>query len=184
MARGTAPRPALDHGSGPRGHWPAGISGMMRTMTLPVTLADVEAAAAAIAGAVVRTPTARSQTLSDITGADVWMKFENLQFTASFKERGARNFLLHLAAEQRAVGVVAASAGNHAQGVAYHAHQLGIPVTIVMPANTPFTKITRTEFHGAKVLLEGTDIAAAFAAAQALADDTGATFVPAFDDPL
>jgi len=152
-------------------------------MTLPVTVADIEAAAAAITGAVVCTPTARSQTLSEITGADVWMKFENLQFTASFKERGARNFLLQLTPEQRAAGVVAASAGNHAQGVAYHAHKLGIPATIVMPAGTPFTKITRTEIHGAKVLLEGADVEAAFVAAHALAEETEATFVPAFDDP-
>ncbi|MGQ0824436.1 MAG: threonine ammonia-lyase [Actinomycetota bacterium] len=149
---------------------------------LPVTLVDVEAAAVAIAGAVEVTPSTRSQTLSDITGARVWLKFENLQFTASFKERGALNFLLALDPEARARGVVAASAGNHAQGLAYHAHRLGVPATIVMAADTPFTKITRTEHHHAFVVLQGEDFAAAHRAAVQLAADTGATFVPAFDD--
>jgi threonine dehydratase len=153
------------------------------TTPLPVTLADVEAAAAAIGDAVMHTPTASSRTLSEITGADVHLKFENLQFTASFKERGALNFLLRLPAEARDRGVVAASAGNHAQGVAYHARRLGIPATIVMPADTPFTKISRTEVHGARVELAGTDVSEAFAQAHRLADTTGATFVPAFDDP-
>ena len=142
----------------------------------------MRAAAAAIAGAVVRTPTTVSQTLSEITGARVWLKFENLQFTASFKERGARNFLLGLPDAARARGVVAASAGNHAQGLAYHAHRLGIPATIVMPADTPFTKITRTEVHEAEVVLAGADFAGALTTALARAADTGATFVPAFDD--
>lgn len=150
--------------------------------SLPVSLPDVRAAAAAIAGAVVPTPTTVSQTLSDITGARVWLKFENLQFTASFKERGALNFLLGLPDAARARGVVAASAGNHAQGLAYHAHRLGIPATIVMPADTPFTKITRTEVHEAEVVLAGADFAGALATALARAADTGATFVPAFDD--
>jgi threonine dehydratase len=150
--------------------------------SLPVTLPDVRAAAAAIAGAVVLTPTTVSRTLSDITGARVWLKFENLQFTASFKERGALNFLLGLPDAARARGVVAASAGNHAQGLAYHAHRLGIPATIVMPADTPFTKITRTEVHEAEVVLAGADFAGALSTALARAADTGATFVPAFDD--
>jgi threonine dehydratase len=154
----------------------------MREMALPVTLADIEAAAAAIAGAVVVTPTAPSRTLSEITGARVWLKFENLQFTASFKERGALSFLLALSPERRAAGVVAASAGNHAQGLAYHAHRLGIPVTIVMPADTPFTKITRTEVHGAKVVLAGDGFAGALTTALEIAAETGATFVPPFDD--
>ena len=136
-----------------------------QTGSLPVSLPDVRAAAAAIAGAVVSTPTTVSQTLSDITGARVWLKFENLQFTASFKERGALNFLLALPDAARARGVVAASAGNHAQGVAYHAHRLGIPATIVMPADTPFTKITRTEVHEAEVVLAGDDFAGALTAA-------------------
>lgn len=153
-------------------------------MTLPVTADDVEAAAATIAGAVAATPLTRSATLSEITGADVALKFENLQFTGSFKERGARNFLSHLDAEARVRGVVAASAGNHAQGVAHHARLLGIPATIVMPADTPFTKITNTEHLGAKVELAGDSYAAANAAANKLTWGTGKTLVPAFDDPL
>lgn len=153
-------------------------------MTLPVTADDVRAAAATIAGAVAATPLARSATLSEITGADVVLKFENLQFTGSFKERGARNFLAHLDAGARARGVVAASAGNHAQGVAHHAHLLGIPATIVMPADTPFTKITNTEHLGAHVQLVGDSYGAALAAANKLAGDAGKTLVPAFDDPL
>jgi threonine dehydratase len=145
-----------------------------------VDIEDVRAAAGRIAGAVVETPTTHATTLSEITGADVWLKFENLQFTSSFKERGACNFLL----ARRPDRVVAASAGNHAQGVAHHASRLGIPATIVMPADTPFTKVTRTEHHGATVVVTGDDFAAAHASAQQLALDTGATFVPAFDDPL
>jgi threonine dehydratase len=119
-----------------------------------------------------------------MTGVDLWLKFENLQFTGSFKERGARNFLAHLAPDQRARGVVAASAGNHAQGVAYHAAQLHIPATIVMPADTPFSKVANTAHHGAQVVLEGDDYPAAFAAARRLVRDNRATLVPAFDDPL
>jgi len=153
-------------------------------MPATVTLADVEAAADTIRGAVLETPTTASRTLSDITGAHLWIKFENLQFTGSFKERGARNFLAHLSADARAKGVVAASAGNHAQGVAYHARLLDIAATIVMPADTPFTKVSNTAHHGARVVLEGADFAAAAAHAQALAAESGATLVPAFDDPL
>jgi threonine dehydratase len=110
------------------------------------------------------------------------LKFENLQFTASFKERGALAFLLALPEAARARGVVAASAGNHAQGLAYHAHRLGIPATVVMPADTPFTKVTRTSVHGAEVELTGDDYAAALTRALAIEAETGATFVPAFDD--
>ena len=119
------------------------------------TLADIKAAAARIDGAVVRTPTLLSRTLSDIVGADVWLKFENLQFTAAYKERGALNTLLLMPAEQRARGVIAASAGNHAQALAYHGRRLGVPVTIVMPAPTPSVKVTQTEGHGARVVLHG-----------------------------
>jgi threonine dehydratase len=151
---------------------------------LPVTLADIRTAADTIRGAVKITPTAHSQTLSAITGAHVWLKFENLQFTGAFKERGARNFLAHLPATRRARGVVAASAGNHAQGVAYHARLLGIEATIVMPADTPFAKVSNTALHGAQVMLEGPDYAGALESALRLAHDTGATLVPAFDDPL
>jgi threonine dehydratase len=148
-----------------------------------VTAADVEQAARAIRGAVVQTPTAHSRTLSEITGAEVWCKFENFQFTASFKERGACNFLLQLPEAQRAAGVVAASAGNHAQGVAYHARRLGIAATIVMPEDTPFSKVSGTERLGAAVVLEGASYPEAFAAAQRIAEREHATIVPAFDDP-
>jgi threonine dehydratase len=149
---------------------------------LPVSAADVGRAAAAIRGAVVDTPTTFAQTLSDITGARIWLKFENLQFTASFKERGACNFLLQLPEAARARGVVAASAGNHAQGVAYHARRLGIAATIVMPRDTPFSKVTGTERLGARVVLEGDGYAGALATAERIVAESGATLVPAFDD--
>ena len=129
-----------------------------------MTFADVKAAADTIRDSVITTPTSPVRTLSEITGADLWVKFENRQFTGSFKERGARNFLARLDAEARARGVVAASAGNHAQGVAYHARLLGIDATIVMPADTPFTKVANTAHHGARIVLEGADYTAAFAA--------------------
>jgi threonine dehydratase len=151
-------------------------------VTLPVTAADVAAAAVRISDAVEETPCSVSRTLSQITGAEIVLKFENLQYTASFKERGARNFLLGLDSAQRAKGVVAASAGNHAQGVAHHARLLGITATIVMPAVTPFTKITRTETLGAKVVLLGADLSAATAEARRVAAESGATIVPAYDD--
>ncbi|MDQ1383015.1 MAG: threonine dehydratase, partial [Actinomycetota bacterium] len=151
---------------------------------LPVTLAEVQAAAETIRGSVRITPTSPSETLSAITGAHVALKFENLQFTGAFKERGARNFLARLSPADRVRGVVAASAGNHAQGVAHHAHLLGIAATIVMPADTPFTKVTNTAYHGAHVVLEGDGYAGAFAGAQRIGAETGATLVPAFDDPL
>ncbi len=151
--------------------------------TPPVTLDDVRAAAARIAGAVIHTPTLESRTLSEITGARVFLKFENLQFTAAYKERGALNRLLTLTDEERARGVIAASAGNHAQGLAYHGRRLGIPVTIVMPVPTPIIKIQQTEGHGATVILHGER----FDDAQAHAVDIGAvrglTFVHPFDDP-
>ncbi|HEY3831075.1 MAG TPA: threonine ammonia-lyase [Acidimicrobiia bacterium] len=151
--------------------------------SLPVTIADVEAAAAALARVVVRTPCAESQTLSAITGTRVWCKLEGFQYTASFKERGARWFLDQLDAGARSRGVVAASAGNHAQGVAHHAALLGIPATIVMPHGTPFTKVSRTEVLGARVVVEGDGFHDARAHAITLAAESGATFVPAFDDP-
>jgi threonine dehydratase len=150
---------------------------------LPVTAADVDAAAARIRSAIVETPCSVSRTLSQITGAEVVLKFENLQYTASFKERGARNFLLGLDEDARAKGVVAASAGNHAQGVAHHARLLGIDATIVMPRVTPFTKVTRTETLGAHVVLHGESLTEATTEAAAIAVRTGATPVPAFDDP-
>lgn len=149
---------------------------------LPVTLEDVRAAHRAIAGAVVRTPMARSRTLSAITGADVWIKFENLQYTASFKERGARYRLLALEPEQARAGVVAMSAGNHAQAVAHHATLLGIPATIVMPVNTPVNKISRTEDNGATVVVEGETLEDAQRVAEQLVAEQGATFIPPYDD--
>lgn len=147
-----------------------------------MTLADVRAAATAIAGDVVRTPTTRSQTLSAITGADVWVKFENLQYTASFKERGARYRLLQLDDAGRRGGVVAMSAGNHAQAVAHHATLLGIASTIVMPTLTPANKITRTEENGATVVVHGDTLEEAADAAHQIAADTGATFIPPYED--
>src|SRR5437899_2778383 len=127
-------------------------------MDLPVSAADVERAAAAIADHVIRTPTTLSSTLSEITGAEVYVKFENLQFTASFKERGALNKLLSLSDDERARGVVACSAGNFAQAVAYHARRLDIAATILMPRSTPFNKVSRTQVLGAEIVLEGDDV--------------------------
>ncbi len=149
---------------------------------LPVTIGDVHAAHARIRDAIVRTPTLISRTLSQLTGATVYLKFENLQFTAAYKERGALNTLLQLSPEARAQGVIAASAGNHAQGLAYHAHRLGVPATIVMPTNTPIVKITQTESHQATVVLEGDTFDGAMAHARMLEAERGYTFVHAFDD--
>jgi threonine dehydratase len=148
-----------------------------------LTLADVRAAAARIAGAVIRTPTLHSQTLSDMVGAEVWLKFENLQFTAAYKERGALNALLLLTDEQRARGVIAASAGNHAQGLAYHGKRLGVPVTIVMPQTTPTVKVYQTQSHGAEIILFGEKYDDANAHARELERERGLTFVHPFDDP-
>ncbi len=148
----------------------------------PVTLSDIEAAAARIAGNVVRTPTLHSITLSKLTGATVYLKFENLQFTAAYKERGALNKLLLMPEERRAKGVIAASAGNHAQALAYHGARLGVPVTIVMPIPTPTVKIMQTEGHGATVVLHGETYDAAFDHARQLESERGLTFVPPFDD--
>jgi threonine dehydratase len=147
-----------------------------------VTLADVQAAAEAIAGAVARTPSARSQVLSELLGVEVVLKFENLQFVASFKERGALNKLLSLTADQRARGVVALSAGNHAQAVARHATRLGIDATIVMPASTPFNKVQRTRALGARVVQAGADLAEAAGTARSLIAE-GRTEVHPYDDP-
>ena len=148
----------------------------------PVTLTDIEAAAARIAGNVVRTPTLHSITLSKLTGAEVYLKFENLQFTAAFKERGALNKLLLMPEAARAKGVIAASAGNHAQGLAYHAARLGVPATIVMPIPTPTVKIMQTEGHGATVVLHGETFDAAYDHARLLEVERSLTFVHPFDD--
>jgi threonine dehydratase len=157
---------------------------MLKTTSMqPPTVDDIRAAAERIKGAVIRTPMLVSRTLSDIIGAEIWLKFENLQFTSAYKERGALNKLLQLSAEDRAAGVIAASAGNHAQAVAYHAKRLGIPATIVMPESTPTVKVTQTAGHGAKVVLHGRIVDDAFAKARELALEHGFVFVHAFDDP-
>jgi threonine dehydratase len=149
-----------------------------------VSLQDVRSAARAIRTAVVRTEIEESMTLSELTGAKIFVKFENHQFTASFKERGALNKLLSLDAEQRKTGVIAMSAGNHALGVAYHAQRLGIPATIVMPINTPYVKVRQTLAHGAHVVLEGESLSQASVHAHTLAEDQGLTFIHPYDDPL
>ena len=152
-------------------------------MTATVTAADIRAAAARFDGQVLRTPCTHSRVLSKITGAEVWLKFENFQFTASFKERGALNKLLSLTEAERAAGVVAVSAGNHAQGVAYHATRLGIRSIIVMPKNTPFTKVRNTRELGGEVVLHGETLAEAadFMRAEYL-DQRGMTLVHPYDD--
>ena len=151
---------------------------------LPVTLRDVEAAAVTLAGFVKRTSFDHSRTLSDITGADIWLKFENLQFTATFKERGALNRLSALSADQRKQGVIAASAGNHAQGVAYHAARLSIPATIFVPVGTPTVKIENTRRHGATVIEGGTTLEEAAALAKEYGQSRRLTYIHPYDDPL
>ncbi|MCV0382503.1 MAG: threonine ammonia-lyase [Erythrobacter sp.] len=161
------------------------------TTTLPgttsaterLTLDDVRAAAARIDGAVVKTPMLHSQTLSKIAGADIWLKFENQQFTAAYKERGALNALLLMDEAQRARGVIAASAGNHSQGLSYHGTRLGVPVTIVMPSTTPSVKIMQTESVGGQVELFGETFDEAYAHARELERERGLTFVHPFDHP-
>jgi threonine dehydratase len=149
---------------------------------MTVTLQDIEAAARVIAGQVQQTPFLRSRTLSEITGAEVFLKFENHQFTASFKERGALNKLASLDPAQARKGVIACSAGNHAQGVAYHARRLGIPAVIVMPRLTPFVKVEQTQRHGAEVILEGDSFDGAKACAIGMAGQRGLTLVHPYDD--
>lgn len=154
-------------------------------MAAPVTLADIEAAAARLAGHVLDTPFVESKTLSQITGAQVFLKFENLQFTASFKERGALNKLAALVQSGQPVrGVIAASAGNHAQGVAHHAQRLGLRAVIVMPVLTPTVKVERTRGFGAEVVLHGNGFDEARDHAMRLAERDGLTFIHPFDDPL
>ena len=153
-------------------------------MASPPTIDDIRAAAERIEGAIVRTPMLMSRTLSERIGAEVWLKFENLQFTSAYKERGALNKLLQLTDEERARGVITASAGNHAQAVAYHARRLGIPATIVMPATTPTVKVSQTEGHGARVILEGDMFDDAYARARELELEQGLVFVHPFDDPM
>lgn len=155
----------------------------IETLEATLDIADVRAAAERIAGAVVRTPTLRSETLSQITGADIWLKFENQQFTAAYKERGALNALLLMDEDRRRRGVIAASAGNHSQGLSYHGTRLGVPVTIVMPRTTPTVKVMQTESVGGKVVLEGESFDEAYAHARRLEAELGLTFVHPFDDP-
>ena len=147
-----------------------------------VTLADIEAARRLLAGEVLRTPLLPAPPLSALTGAEVFVKYENLQATNSFKARGALVKLMSLSAEERRRGVAAMSAGNHAQAVAYHAHRLGIPATIVMPRSTPSVKVEATRAHGAQVLLEGETIGDAHARVAALIAERGLTLVHPYDD--
>ena len=149
-------------------------------MTLSID--DIRAAAGRLAGHIERTPCRHSRTLSEITGTEVWVKFENLQFTAAYKERGALNTLLQLSDNERGRGVIAASAGNHSQGLAYHAARLGIPVTIVMPKGTPFMKVQQTRAHGAEVVIEGDNYDEASGVAKALCDARDLAFVHPFND--
>jgi threonine dehydratase len=151
---------------------------------MTITIADVEAARRTIAGQVLRTPMLPAPKLSALTGAQVYVKYENLQVTNSFKDRGALNKLASLGASARGRGVIAMSAGNHAQAVAYHAARLAIPATIVMPVTTPFVKVEATQAHGAEVMLEGETVAEAQVRAEAIARDRDLTFVHPYDDPL
>lgn len=147
-----------------------------------LTIDDIRAAADRLAGHIERTPCRFSRTLSEITGAQVWVKFENLQFTAAYKERGALNKLLQLGENVKKRGVICASAGNHSQALAYHAARLGIPVTIVMPRTTPFMKVQQTRAHGAEVVLDGEGYDDASAHAQQICDERDLVFVHPFND--
>lgn len=151
-------------------------------MPFAISFADVEAAAAAIAGHVIRTPLVAAPRLSELTGAEIFVKYENMQATASFKERGAVNRLLQLDAAERARGVVAMSAGNHAQGLAYHARRLGVPATIVMPEPTPGVKVENTAAHGARVILHGEGLAEAKAKVDELIAAEGLVLIHPYDD--
>jgi threonine dehydratase len=155
-----------------------------RIDALPVKLADIRNAAMTIAGALVETACNESRTLGEICGCRIWLKFENLQFTASFKERGAVNRLSVLTAEQRQRGVIAMSAGNHAQGVAFHAKRLGVPATIVMPVGTPMVKVENTRRHGATIVLAGKTLEEAGAVAIDHGEAHGMTLIHPYDDPL
>jgi len=151
--------------------------------THQLSLDEIKAAQARINGAVVRTPILYSKTLSRITGAEIYLKFENLQFTAAYKERGALNFLLQLPEELRHEGVIAASAGNHSQGLSYHGTRLGVPVTIVMPTGTPAVKIEHTKANGGTVILHGEKFDDAYEYARKLEKERSLTFVHPFDHP-
>ncbi len=150
---------------------------------MSVTLADIQAARSVIAGQVLRTPMLPAPRLSALTGASVFVKYENLQVTNSFKERGALNKLASLTADERKRGVIAMSAGNHAQAVAYHAARLGIAATIVMPVTTPYVKVAATRSHGAEVVLDGETVFEAQARAATLANERNMIWVHPYDDP-
>lgn len=143
---------------------------------------DILAARDRLQGHIERTPCRHSRTLSEITGAEVWVKFENLQFTAAYKERGALNKLLLLGENVRKRGVIAASAGNHSQGLAYHGSRLGVPVTIVMPRSTPFVKVQQTRAFGAEVVIDGETYDEASSYALKLCEERELTFVHPFND--
>lgn len=149
---------------------------------MPVTLDDVRRAAAAIQGQVERTPCQHARTLSQLTGAEVFLKFENLQFTASFKDRGSLNKLLSLNAAERKAGVIAMSAGNHAQAVAFHAARLGIPATIVMPETAPFVKVKHTREYGARIVQKGMALSDCEQTTNEIAAKEGLVFVHPYDD--
>jgi threonine dehydratase len=149
-----------------------------------ISLADIQAAARLLTGQVLNTDLDESRTLGEMLGCKVWLKFENLQFTASFKERGALNRLSALTPDERRRGVIAMSAGNHAQGVAYHAKRLGIPSTIVMPVGTPMVKVENTRRHGARVEVQGATLEDAAAFARQLAAEHGFVFIHPYDDLL
>lgn len=150
---------------------------------LPVSYEDVIAAHARVRDHIIHTPCLHSRTLSTLTGADIWLKFENLQFTAAYKERGALNKLLQMPESVRQRGVIAASAGNHSQGLSYHGKRLGVPTTIVMPRTTPMVKVQQTEGHGATVILHGETFDEAYAFAREVEKERHLTFVHPFDDP-
>ena len=152
--------------------------------TAPVSIEDIREAQRLLKGQIIRTPCLPSRVLSKITGAEVWLKFENFQFTASFKERGALNKLSRLTAAEKAAGVCAMSAGNHAQAVAHHATRLGIKSTIVMPRSTPFTKVRNTRELGAEVILQGATLAESQEWLTANLLPRGLTLVHPYDDPL
>lgn len=149
-----------------------------------LTIDHIRSAHARIKDAIVATPTMHSKTLSAMCGAEIWLKFENLQFTAAYKERGALNALLHLTEEQRKRGVIASSAGNHAQGLSYHGTRLGVPVTIVMPVPTPTIKVMQTESVGGNIVLHGEAYDEAYSHAMQLAEERQLTFIHPFDDPI
>jgi threonine dehydratase len=152
--------------------------------SLAVTPAGVIAAAATIRGSVIVTECNQSRTLSEVSGCNLWLKFENLQFTSSFKERGALNRLVALSPDERRRGVIAMSAGNHAQGVAYHAHRLGIPASIVMPIGTPMVKIENTRRHGAETIISGKTLEEAGEFAREYGKAHDLTMMHPYDDPL